>query len=385
MLPRAGGCSPLLPLRRKNQVCATSNWPWRVSSASPVGSRFASADPYDTQALYNTSITGDDTDWLAFLWAQSERHGRLDAWRAVPQTALIGGGVPLNAFDSLLGNAACTDHLQRVEWLLAHGADPNSLHAYSKRPQREEALIQGYAEMAALLERHGAVATPLAGLDAFRSARLGLDREVVRTLARRHPEMLAEAEPMLAAARRGRADIVAMLLDLGMDVDVADQTQLRGLHAAVTGDSLEVVKLLVSHGADIDRPTSQYDGPMGFASHFGRSEIAAFLAPLSRDVHNLTYLGFQDRLAELFAADPNLANARHFRFGWTPLFVLPVDQDAAMDMAAFLLDHGTDPDIRDPENGLTVEQVLRRDGLIELADFLRDEGARRAVTPPDQA
>lgn len=157
-----------------------------------------------------------------------------------------------------------------MEWLLAHGADPNSLHAYSKRPQREEALIQGYAEMAALLERHGAVATPLAGPDAFRSACLRLDREAARTLARRHPEMLAEAEPMLVAARRGRADIVAFLLELGTDVDVADQTQLRGLHAAVTGDSLEVVKLLVSHGADIDRPTTQYDGPMGFASHFGR-------------------------------------------------------------------------------------------------------------------
>jgi uncharacterized protein len=342
------------------------------------------ADPYDTQALYNTSITGDDTDWLAFLWAQSERRGRLDAWRAVPETALIGGGVPLNALDYLLGNAASANHLQRVEWLLAHGADPNSLHAYSKRPQREEALIQGYQEMADLLAHHGAAATRLTGLDAFRAACLRLDREEARALARQHPEMLAEAEPMLAAARRGRADIAAMLLELGMDVDVADQTQLRGLHAAVTGDSLEVVKLLVSHGADIDRPTTQYDGPMGFASHFGRPEIAAFLAPLSRDVHNLTYLGFRDRLAELFAADPSLVNARHFRFGWTPLFVLPADEDAALDMAAFLLDHGADPNIRDPENDLTAEQGLRCHGLIERADFLRDEGIRRAVTRLDQ-
>jgi uncharacterized protein len=149
----------------------------------------------------------------------------------------------------------------------------------------------------------------------------------------------SEAEPILVAARRGRADIVAMLLELGMDVDVTDQSQLRGPHAAVTGDSLEVVKLLVRHGSDVDRPTTQYDGPMGFASHLGRPEIAAFFAPLSRDVHNLTYLGFKDRLAELFAIDPSLANARRFRFGWTPLFVLPADKDAAMEMAAFLLDH----------------------------------------------
>jgi len=343
------------------------------------------ADPYDPQALYNTSIIDDDTDWLGFLWAQSERYGRLDAWRAVPKTTLIGGRVALNALDYLLGNAVTANHLQRTRWLLAHGADPNSLHAYSRRPQREEALIQGYEEMADLLARHGATPTPLTGLDAFRAACWRLDRDAARVLVRQQPELLAEAEPMVAAARRGRADIVAFLLELGMDVDVTDQSQLRGLHAAVIGDSLAVAKLLVSHGADIDRPTMQYDGPMGFASHFGRREIAAFLAPLSRDVHNLTYLGFKDRLAELFAADPSLVNAHHFRFGWTPLFVLPADEDAAMDMAAFLLDHGADPNIKDPEDGLTVEQSLRRHCLIELADFLSGQVARRAISPLDQS
>jgi hypothetical protein len=122
---------------------------------------------------------------------------------------------------------------------------------------------------------------------------------------------------------------------------------------------------------------------MGFAAHFDRREIAALLAPLSRDVHNLTYLGFKDRLAELFAADPDLVNARHACFGCAPLFVLPADEDAAMDMAALLLDHGADPRIKDPEDGLTAEESLRRHGRIELADFLRDEAARRAVRPRD--
>jgi uncharacterized protein len=43
-------------------------------------------DPYDPQALYNTSLWDDDTTWLEFLWTQSERRGRLDAWRAAPAT-----------------------------------------------------------------------------------------------------------------------------------------------------------------------------------------------------------------------------------------------------------------------------------------------------------
>ncbi|MBC9882915.1 ankyrin repeat domain-containing protein [Bradyrhizobium sp. INPA01-394B] len=328
-------------------------------------------DPFDPQALYNTSITRDDTDWLDFLWTQSERHRRLDGWRVASETPIIGGTVALNALDYLLGNATAFNHLRRAEWLLAHGADPNSLHAYSQRPQREEALIHGHVEMVALLQRFGAEATTLQGLSAFRAACMSLDREASRAIATSHPEYLRDPEPMLTAARAGRADAVALLLELGVDVDVADEIEQRGLQVAVAGGSLEVVKLLVAHGADIDRPTTSFGGgAMGYAAHFDRREIATFLAPLSRDVHNLTCLGFRNRLAELFAEDPDLVNAGHTRMGCTPLFFLPADEAQAMEMAAFLLDHGADPSIRASTDGLTAEENLRKHGLIELADFL---------------
>jgi uncharacterized protein len=329
------------------------------------------ADPFDPQALYNTSIVGDDIAWLEFLWAQSERRRRIEAWRAVPETA-IGGVVPLNAFDYLLGNAVASNHLQRVEWLLAHGANANSLHAYSKRPQREEAMIHGYEEVVVLLDRHGAMATPLAGKAAFRAACMKLDREVAHALVKLHPEILSDAEPMLTAARLGRVDIVTFLLELGVNVDVADEMEQRGLHNAVAGGALDVVKLLVAHGADIDRPTTRMGGgSLGFAAHFGRREIATFLAPLSRDVPNLTYLGMAERLRELFAVDPTLANAVYPKFDATPLFALPDDEEEAVEMAAVLLAHGADPQTRN-KDGLTAEQAARKRGLIDAADLMSD-------------
>src|SRR5260221_252688 len=222
------------------------------------------ADPFDPQALYNTSITRDDTGWLDFLWNQSERYGRLEAWREEdPEKAALGGSEPLYAPDYLLRHAAALDHV----W---------------------------------------------------------------------------------------------------------------------AGGSGGLVERVVGHGADTDRPTTRVGGgAMGYAVHFGRKEIAAYLAPLSRDVHHLTSLGFKNRLAELFAADPSLVNARHGRIGCTPLFELPADEAPAIEIAAFLLGHGAAPNIRDPEDGLTVEQRLRRHGLIELADFLRDEVARPAVPTRD--
>lgn len=336
------------------------------------------ADPFDPQALYNTSITRDETDWLEYLWLQSERRGRLDAWRTV-EAAAIGGNIPLSVLDYLLGNAVTQDHRRRARWLLLRGADPNSRHAYSKRPQREESLIRGHTEKARLLERHGAKTTALEGRSAYQAACMALDHEAAQALVREHPDYLRDPEPMLTAARAGRADVVALLLDLGVDVDVADEIEQRGLQVAVAGGSLEVVKLLVAHGADIDRPTTSVGGgAMGYAAHFGRREIATFLAPLSRDVLELTYLGFKDRLAELFAGDPDLVNVRRGTTGWTPLFTLPPDEADAMELAAFLLDRGADPIIRDSVDGLTAEEAWRRNGFVELADFLREQSIARS-------
>jgi ankyrin repeat protein len=108
---------------------------------------------------------------------------------------------------------------------------------------------------------------------------------------------------------------------------------------------------------------------MGFAAHFERREIAAFLAPLSRDVFNLTWLGMAERLRELFAEDPRLANAVAPRASITSLFCLPDDEDAALAIATLLLAHGADPKIVN-RDGVTAEQDARRRGLIDAADLM---------------
>ncbi|HEX2842259.1 ankyrin repeat domain-containing protein [Hyphomicrobium sp.] len=326
------------------------------------------ADPYDFQSLYNTSITRDATTWLDFLWAESERRDRLEKWRD-PATK-IGGNVPLCALDYLLGNAVAYNHILRAEWLLTHGANADGVHAYSGRPLREEALIYGHAAMAELLVRCGASVSPLEGQAAFQAACMRGDRDAARRLADQHPECLHDPAPMLTAARQGRADVVELLLELGMDVDVADEIEQRGLQVAVAGGSLEVVKLLVAHGADIDRPTTSFGGgAMGYAAHFDRREIATFLMPLSRDVLELTYLGMAERVRELFAEDPQLANAVSKKFGVTPLFCLPDDEDAAAEMTTLLIAHGADPRFAN-KDGLTAEQVARKRGLIDAADLI---------------
>jgi len=332
------------------------------------------ADPYDSQTLYNTSITRDETDWLDFLWSQCERRGRLPAWRTAPQPS-IGGRLQLNPLDYLLGNAVAYNHIGRAAWLLQHGANADSPHAYSGRPLREEALVYGHVEMADLLVRHGATMPPLQGKAAFQAACMRLDRDAARAVAAEHPDCLLDAEVMLTAARKGRADVVALLLELGVHVDVADEGQQRGIQMAVLGNSLEVVKLLAAHGADIDSPTLRVGGgAMGYAAHFQRRDIADFLAPLSRDVWELTYLGMTARLKELLEEDRTLANSANPKYGMTPLFCLPDDEDRALEVTELLLAYGAEPNAKN-KDGVTAEQAARGRGMVDPADLMRGDEA----------
>lgn len=328
------------------------------------------ADPYDTQALYNTSITRDETDWNDLLWSECERRGVTQHWRDTPDPPRIGGRFPMSVLDYLLGNAVAFNHPKRAEWLLIHGANAAGIHAYSGRPLREEALACGHGDMAMLLERHGAPRVPLRGQAAFEAACMCLDRDAAAALARAHPECLQNAAPMIAAARKNRADIVALLLDLGMSPDVMDSEELRGIQAAIQGNARDVVELLVARGADVDRPSRHFGGAMGFAAHFGHRAIAEILAPRSRDATHLAYLGMKDRLRGLLAAEPALVNAPDPKYDMRPLFALPDDEAAAADMTALLLEHGADPRLANKE-GETPEQAARKRGLDEAADLLR--------------
>jgi ankyrin repeat protein len=323
------------------------------------------ADPFDTQAFYNTSVVTDDTHWLDVLWKHSERRGVTDLWRTRP----VGAKMPMSQLDLILSIAVSYGHPRRAEWALARGAKPDGLHAYSRRLQREEALVHGNAAMAQLLVRYGAVKAPLQPKAAFQIACRQLDRAEARRLATLHPEFLNDAEPLLAAARAGQRDLVELLLDLGMNVDAEDQGGIRALNVAAGNGAVDVVRLLIERGADVDRPTQHYGGPLGFAAHFGQRATAELLAPRSRDVHNLVFLGMKERLRDLFAAEPALVNLAHFRSGVTPLFTLPREEAAALDMARFLLERGADASLRSP-TGDSAADTARKQGLESLAVVL---------------
>ena len=338
----------------------------RASELAPLLIEYG-ADPFDTQALYNTSIVSDDTRWLEFLHGHCRAQGTEARW-AAPAHGLTD---KMPALDYLLGNAVTSNHLNRAHWLLGHGADPDGANSYSGRPLHLEAQLQGHREMAALLVLRGATPIVLTGQAAFLAALPARDFDTVRAMAKAEPTVLAEATPLLLATARGLEDVVELLLDLGMPVDLAAADGKRALHFAAEAGHVGIARRLIAAGADIDRRGTQYEAtPLGFAVFFKRAAMIDLLAPLSRDIVNLIGAQRLDRVSELIRAEPALAQARN-RDGSPLLCLLPDDEEAAVEVTQFLLAHGADPRATD-KNGETAIQVARRRGLDEAAELMQE-------------
>jgi ankyrin repeat protein len=270
--------------------------------------------------------------------------------------------------DYLLGNAVSSNRLERIQWLLVHGANARGVNHYTGRGLHTEALLQGYMDTADCLVRHGALPQELQGRDAFRAACMRLDRDTAKMLVEQHPDYLLDPAPFMQAARHDLIEVAALLLDLGMSPDVHDEKNHRPLHAAAGSGSVRVAALLIERGAEIDPRETRHNGiPLGWALHAQKHHTIDLLGRLSHDTRTLVRMGNTERLRELFAREPDLAN--FVDDNGSLLFWLPEDEDCAVEIAEFLLAHGVDP-LLENKDGSTAAEFARKWGLNAVADLL---------------
>lgn len=321
------------------------------------------ANPFDIQALYNTSLWYDSTQWLELLYGYDERSGNTARW-SEPREGQIG-------LDYLLGNTVARNHVRRAEWLLAHGANPQAKNAYTKRNLHTEAVLHGHVPMAELLANAGTQIEALEGREAFQAACLRLDRDAAQALAIQHPEYLKDATALGVAARTGHVEAVKLLLDLGMSPDAANANGERALHIAAWSDSVPIARLLIERGAEIDAlDRKQKATPLSWAIYFGKPQLTEYLSTVSSDIPSLTLAGKVERLRSLLNTQPSLAKT--LRIDPAALFCLPgKDEDLAMEIAELLLAHGADAGFKN-NAGLTAADEAERDGRDALAQLLQD-------------
>jgi ankyrin repeat protein len=321
------------------------------------------ANSFDTQALYNTSLWYDSTEWLELLYDYDRRRGTTARWNESRENWP-------GQLDYLLGNAVDRNHVRRVQWLLAHGARPQANHAYTKRNLHTTAVLHGNAQTAELLATAGTQVEQLNGREAFQAACLRMDIEAARTMLEQHPEYLQDATVLLTAARTGRVEVIELLLDLGMSADVQNENGECALHSVWWADSVPVARLLIERGAEIDaRDRGQNATPLSWAMYHRRPQLVEYLSTVSSDFLSLCGAGKVERVRSLLQAQPTLANT--LPDGWTPLFCLPQDEDLAIQIAELLLSHGCDPAVKNSQ-GWTAADEAERNGMDALEQLLRD-------------
>ena len=337
------------------------------------------ANPYDIQVIYNVGFHGDFLWFLKLAYDESVKRGRKADWGDSDWPMFDMGGYGSGA-RFLLGKSVSRNNLESAEWILAHGANPNAEPArdgrMSKRTLYEEAARNGFTEMAELLARYGAERSEAAleGIEVFSAACFRLDREAAQALSIAHPDYLKSTQTIFAAAKRDRADVVELLLDLGVSADIQDRDHQRALHIAAYDDSIGVGTLLVERGAEIDPVESRWGNtPLDAAVYSDSLRMIDLLGRVSRDVWNLSFAGKVERLGEVLAAEPQLARLSSKQYG-TPLSWLPEDEAKAIEVIELFLANGADPSIRNADGHTAADRAERR-GLFKAAARLRGESS----------
>ncbi len=340
------------------------------------------AEPYDIQVVYNTHFHGDVLWLLKLMYEYSVNAGRKSDWDDPYWSMLNMGGYGSGA-RWFLSVAVKNDDLELSEWILSHGGSPNAPPAsdarLSQRSLYEDAMESGYAEMAELLARYGATRSVIAleGIAAFGAAVFRLDRDAAQSMAIEHPEYLRSTKPIFAAARRDRADVVELLLDLGTSPDAEDEKKQRALHIAAYDDAIHVGELLVARGAEIDPVEMNWgDTPLDAAAYAQSPRMIDLLGKVSRDVWNLTFTGKVERLREVFATEAERARVSSKEYG-SPLSWLPDDETRAMQIVELFLANGADASVTNKEGQTAADRAERR-GMLAVAKRLRqaESGSR---------
>ena len=183
--------------------------------------------------------------------------GQVDA-----MAALIESGANIDVGDNS-GNTALhvAADVSSTEFLLAAGANPNLV---AESPYGSCTPLGSYCTLIHRLE------TAPEGVENATSQVKALLRHGADTRLRARRDFNGKKSPILScAAKNGVPGIVLALLEAGLNPNERDQEGWAPLHDAVRGDHVEVVRLLLRAGADIDvRTLGEGCTPLHIACRF---------------------------------------------------------------------------------------------------------------------
>jgi ankyrin repeat protein len=240
---------------------------------------------------------------------------------------------------------------------------------------------------------------------------------------------------LLDAVREGRVEIIREVLnahpelvntttDLDEPLRPSDTLAMRLIHVAIAENQVEVLRLLIERGADLNVRNADGRLPLHDCFELGHDDFARILldAGAVPDVCAAAAYGMHERLEQMLASDVKLANdltTGESPLGWSVygrqpesariLFRhgaiadrapydakawRPVSMVAGVLMPRVLMEHGADPNWRDGNGDTPLHRAIKSRLVVDPADFVEvllgtgaDAGARNDAgrTPLDEA
>ncbi|THX36906.1 hypothetical protein D6D10_06297 [Aureobasidium pullulans] len=238
---------------------------------------------------------------------------------------LLAYGAKANACDSGALTAACKGgHIEVAQLLLAQGADV--VGRRNRETPIQAACSEGHLELVKLLLANGADHNAAGG---------------------------SSGSALSNACLSGNTALVNLLLDRGVDPNAMDSlygSALQRLCATASYINLEIVRLLLDRGADVDTRGGKFRAALCDAALYDNVEVVRML--LQR------------------GADPNL---RDKRFGGA-LQAACYFRHGNFNLVQLLLDNGTDVNVRGGRYGNALCAAVYN-GHVESAHMLLDRGA----------
>lgn len=176
-----------------------------------------------------------------------------------------------------------------------------------------------------------------------------------------------------AAVEAGQVDHVRTLLQSHPDLVSKINAPIFSFDrpaAHVACRNLELLDLLIAHGADLNVRSTWARGGFGLLEQVGPDEAAPLIARGARiDIWSAAHLGMMDEVAKLISGDPSLIYAKGGD-GKRPLHFA-----RTIEIARFLLDHGAEIDALDDDHSSTPAQHLIGEHP-DVARFLVEQGAQ---------
>ena len=154
-----------------------------------------------------------------------------------------------------------------------------------------------------------------------------------------------EAQELIDAVRRGDIEIVKLLIKEGADVNARDKYGGTALMAAANNGHTEIAKILIGRGAKVDAVDHSHRTALLFAATGPFPETVKLLLDNK--------------------SNPNVVdNGEHF----SPL--MHAAAEGNLDIVKILLEYGADPDLKDVD-GDTAESFAGQKGHTTVVDYLK--------------